>query len=208
MKQPPLPELLLDVEDDSTLEIVNEALAVPPPGVALTTLTVAVPEEAISSARMAAVSCVNETYVVARLDPFHCTVDPLMKLLPLTVRVNAAPPAVVEDGLRNVMAGAGLMTLVLRAWLLLVMTVPDDDVVTADTLLMVPVTVGRRTRVRVADVPLLMLPKLQVMGLAPLHVPWLGVVETRVYVPVRVVVRTVEETADEPVLKIVVVWVI
>jgi hypothetical protein len=38
--------------------------------------------------------------VVGRADPFHCTVDPLTNPDPFTVRVNAAPPAVAEFGLR------------------------------------------------------------------------------------------------------------
>jgi hypothetical protein len=50
------------------------------------------------------------TNVVARADPFTCTTDPLTKLLPLTVSVNPAPPAVtlVGEMLDNV--GAGLLT--------------------------------------------------------------------------------------------------
>jgi hypothetical protein len=52
--------------------IVKEsALDVPPPGVGLTTVTLAVPAEAMSAAVVAAVNCVLLTNVVVRLDPFH-----------------------------------------------------------------------------------------------------------------------------------------
>ena len=43
-----------------------------------------------------------------RLDPFQRTVDELTKLVPLTVSVKAAPPAVAEEGLRLVIVGTGL----------------------------------------------------------------------------------------------------
>src|SRR5262245_1420831 len=79
----------------------------PPPGVGLFTLTLAVPAVAISLARMAAVSCVALTKVVVRKPPFHHTVESLMKFVPLIVNVNAAPPAVAELGLRLVIVGTG-----------------------------------------------------------------------------------------------------
>ncbi len=44
-----------------------------------------------------------------RFDPFHCTVEPLTKLLPFTVRVKADPPAVADEGLIPVVAGTGLL---------------------------------------------------------------------------------------------------
>jgi hypothetical protein len=47
----------------------------------------------MSLAGIAAVSRVGFTKVVARAAPFHCTVEPETKLLPLTVKVNAEPPA-------------------------------------------------------------------------------------------------------------------
>jgi hypothetical protein len=46
--------------------------------------------------------------VVVRSTPFHRTLDPETKLLPVTVRVKAGPPAVVEDGVMLVMIGTGL----------------------------------------------------------------------------------------------------
>jgi len=46
--------------------------------------------------------------VVVRLAPFQRTIDPVMKLVPFTVRVNAGPPAVAEVGLKLVVVGTGL----------------------------------------------------------------------------------------------------
>src|SRR5207247_9886627 len=66
---------------------------------------------AMSAAAIAAVSCVALTKVVVLAEPFHRTVAPLTKFVPVTVRVNAAPPEVVLDGLRLVMAGTGLLTV-------------------------------------------------------------------------------------------------
>jgi hypothetical protein len=83
------------------------AFEVPPPGVGLNTVTVAVPVAAMSLAGIAAVNWVEETKVVARADPFHRTTEPLMKFVPLTVRVKAAPPAATELGVSDVVAGEG-----------------------------------------------------------------------------------------------------
>ena len=41
--------------------------------------------------------------------PFHFTIDPEMKLLPLTVNVNELDPATVEEGLIPVNVGVGLL---------------------------------------------------------------------------------------------------
>lgn len=56
---------------------------------------------------MAAVSCPAFTNVVVRLLPFHCTTEVLMKLLPLTVSVNAPEPALTVVGETDRMAGTG-----------------------------------------------------------------------------------------------------
>ena len=40
--------------------------------------------------------------------PFHWTFELEMKLLPVTVSVNAGPPAVVEEGEMEVREGTGL----------------------------------------------------------------------------------------------------
>ncbi len=39
--------------------------------------------------------------------PFHCTVEFGRKLFPFTVRVNAAPPAVADEGDSDTREGAG-----------------------------------------------------------------------------------------------------
>jgi hypothetical protein len=92
------------------------AFDVPPPGVGLKTVTLAVPAVAISAAVIAAVSCVPLTYVVVRSEPFHLTIEPLTKLVPFTVSVKAPPSAVAEDGLRLVIAGAGLLMVKICAF--------------------------------------------------------------------------------------------
>ena len=74
----------------------------------MNTVTVAVPALTMSADVIAAVNCVDDTYVVVRLAPFHCTTEPLTKLLPLTVSVKAAPPAFAAAGLRLVVVGTGL----------------------------------------------------------------------------------------------------
>ena len=84
---------------------------VPPPGAGLKTVTYAVPAEAISVARIAAVAWVAETTVVVRSAPFHRTLEPETKPVPLTVRVNPAPPAVADEGESEVMEGVGLLTV-------------------------------------------------------------------------------------------------
>ncbi len=67
----------------------------------------ALPALAIRLAGTAAVNWTELTNVVVRAVPFHCTVVPGRKLVPFTVNVNAAPPAVAEVGLRLVIAGVG-----------------------------------------------------------------------------------------------------
>ena len=57
------------------------------------TVTEAVPAAAMSLAGIWAVSWVALTKAVVRAAPFHCTPEPLTKLLPVTVSVKAAPPA-------------------------------------------------------------------------------------------------------------------
>ena len=54
----------------------------------------------------------EETNVVASADPFHLTVEPETKLVPLTVNVNCAPPAVAQVGLSEVIVGGALIVSV------------------------------------------------------------------------------------------------
>ena len=84
-------------------------LDVPPPGAGLTTVTSAVPAEAMSVAEMFAVTSIALTKNVVRLTPFHCTVEPGTKFVPNTVKANPAPPAVAELGDRLVVVGTGLL---------------------------------------------------------------------------------------------------
>jgi hypothetical protein len=86
-------------------------LEVPPPGAGVETVTVAVPAGATSAAVTAACKLVLETKVVVRGLPFHWTVEEEMKLLPVTVSVNAAPPAAAELGFSDVATGIGLPTV-------------------------------------------------------------------------------------------------
>src|SRR5207302_863087 len=82
----------------------------------------AVPVAVMSAAGIAAVSCVALTKVVVRAAPFHCTVLPATKPLPVAVSVKAAPPTVALDGARLVRTGAGLPLLTVTATAALVAT--------------------------------------------------------------------------------------
>src|SRR3989454_551024 len=86
------------------------AAEVPPPGVDVITVIEAVPVVAMSAAVIAAVSWVALTKVVVRAAPFHCTVLPLTKPVPVAVSVNPAPPAVALVGDTHVSVGAGLFS--------------------------------------------------------------------------------------------------
>ena len=55
------------------------------------------------------------TNVVVRADPFTCTSDPLTKLLPLTVSVKPALPAVTFVGEMLDIEGTGLLTVSVAA---------------------------------------------------------------------------------------------
>jgi hypothetical protein len=60
----------------------------PPPPAGVTTVTWAVPLVVTSAAGTTAVSCVEETKVVVRGEPFQFTFDVEPKFVPFTVRVN------------------------------------------------------------------------------------------------------------------------
>jgi hypothetical protein len=83
------------------------AVEVLPPEFA--TVTLALPPLAISAAVTVAVTCVLPTNVVDSAVPFHCTVAPERKPVPLTVSVNWDPPAFAEGGLRLLMIGVGML---------------------------------------------------------------------------------------------------
>jgi hypothetical protein len=88
----------------SVLTVNVTPLDMPPPG--FTTVRVAVPAEAIRLAGTVAVTCVVLRKVVDSADPFHCTVEPLTYPAPLTVSVNAGPPAVATFGFKLVIVSA------------------------------------------------------------------------------------------------------
>ena len=92
-------------------------LDVPPPGAGVETVTVTVPPVAMSAAVIAACKVVPETNVVVRAIPFHCTVEEDTKLEPVTVSVNAAPPAAAELGFKDAIVGAGLLIVKVNALL-------------------------------------------------------------------------------------------
>jgi len=88
---------------------------VPPPGEGFATVTESVPAVAMSLAEIAAVNWVLLTKLVARALPFHCTVEPETKFVPVTVSVNVAPPAVALEGESKEAVGAALLMVKVRA---------------------------------------------------------------------------------------------
>ena len=90
--------------------IANVAAAdVPPPGVGLNTVTLAVPAVATSEALTLAVNSVALTNVVVKLAVFHLITEPFIKLLPFTVKVKAAAPAAHVEGEVVVKVGIGFV---------------------------------------------------------------------------------------------------
>ena len=84
--------------------IVNVAAAeVAPPG--FTTVRFAAPAATMRLVVTDAVSFVGLINVVVSAVPFHLTAAPEANPWPLTVSVNAGPPAVAENGLRPEMTG-------------------------------------------------------------------------------------------------------
>jgi len=90
------------------LIVTVSGLETAPPG--LNTVTEAVPWLAIKLAAAAAVNCAALTYVVDSAIPFHSTADPLTNPEPLTVSVNAGPPAVTMLGLSVPIVGPVIVT--------------------------------------------------------------------------------------------------
>lgn len=91
-------------------DIVNTTtFEVPPPGVALNTVILAVPAVVRSGAFTIAVNCVALTNVVASDEPFQFTTEPLIKFEPVTVSVNAGSPTVALIGAIVVMTGTGFI---------------------------------------------------------------------------------------------------
>ena len=72
------------------------------------TLTESAPDPATALAGTSAVSTTLLTKVVAKLLPFHCTLEPEMKFEPITLRVKAGPPCWLLFGDKAATAGPGL----------------------------------------------------------------------------------------------------
>src|SRR5207244_9842066 len=81
---------------------------VPPLVLRVDTATRAVSADSLPVALPVACSCPEFTNVVVRLAPFQLTTDPLTNPLPFTVRVNAAPPAVADDGDSELIEGGAV----------------------------------------------------------------------------------------------------
>src|SRR5271157_4244407 len=82
---------------------------VPPPGVGLKTVTGTVPADAMSVVCTVAFNWVEETRVVERPVPFHCTTELELKPLPFMVSVNDALAVRTVAGLMLVVVGSGLL---------------------------------------------------------------------------------------------------
>jgi len=87
------------------------AVVVPPPGAGFVTVTGNDPAVAMSAAEMAAVNCVPLTTVVVFAAPLKLTTEFATKFVPVTVNVNAAPPAVPLVGAMEVNVGTGFGAL-------------------------------------------------------------------------------------------------
>jgi len=121
--------------------IVNvAAVDVAPAHVGFATAMEAVPALAIRGADTVAVSCVEETKVVVSGVPFQFTVEPLTKLVPFTVKVNPAPPAVAQVGLSELMVGLALMVITSVCWALVLQGVAP--LLAVMVTLVVPAVVG------------------------------------------------------------------
>jgi len=93
------------------------------------TVTAIVPATAISVAATVAVNCVGLIKVVVSKAPFHLTTEPFTKLLPFTVNVKAAPPAMAVFGLMEAVTGTGLLTTTLLMVKVRELLVPPPGVV-------------------------------------------------------------------------------
>lgn len=91
------------------LIVKDAALDVPPPGAGFVTVTFGVPAVNISEVAMAAVNWLALLKVVVLVDPLNLTTEPDTKPEPFTVKVKAAPPAVVLVGESDVIPTVGLL---------------------------------------------------------------------------------------------------
>ena len=100
----------------ASLTVKVRATEAPPPGVGLKTVTGTVPADAMSVVCTVAFNWVEETRVVERPVPFHCTTELELKPVPFMVSVNGALAVRTVAGLMLVVAGTGLLNV--RVWAL------------------------------------------------------------------------------------------
>jgi len=94
------------------LLIVNvSGVLVPPPGIGLLTVTDLVPPTAIAAALMFALTCVESMSVVVCAVPPKSITEPLTNLVPVTVSVKPALPAMALSGPRLAIVGTTLLTV-------------------------------------------------------------------------------------------------
>jgi len=133
---------LMLVNTGAGLLILNVCAAlVPPPGNGVKTVKLAVPAALIFVAGTTAVICVALMKVVANVVPFQLMVDPLIKLDPVAVSVNAAVPAMADVGVIVVNAGAGLFTITVLMVNGTVLLVPPPGVPVKTDMAAVPAAV-------------------------------------------------------------------
>lgn len=85
----------------------------PPPGAALTTVTLALPATVNKDAGAWQVSCKEFTNVVVNAVPFQLTTDDAIKLFPFTVIFRAPAPTVTLAGDMEVIDGTGFTEILL-----------------------------------------------------------------------------------------------
>ena len=89
------------------------AAVTPPPGVGVNTVTGTIPPVAMRLAGTVAVNCVELTNTVAKSWPLQRILELATKFVPVAVKVNAGPPALVELGLMVLSVGAGFCPAVM-----------------------------------------------------------------------------------------------
>ena len=85
--------------------LLTVTLAGPETPAALETVTVLAAPAAMSELEIDACNWLDDTIVVGRALPSHCTTEPETKLVPFTVKGKPDPPAVIELGVTDVMEG-------------------------------------------------------------------------------------------------------
>ena len=97
----------VELETAKSAIVSVRAAEVPPPGNGLNTVTKMAPPLVRSPAGTMAVTCVALTIVVVNATPFHSTTVPAKKFVPVSVSVNAAPPAFAVVGESEPKVGNG-----------------------------------------------------------------------------------------------------